>query len=91
MSFTPLFDTWQVQFGTSTDVEEVQQLLSGVADMSVAMTAFADSMDAKTAFVASCQGQVCKTIVLSTPVLLMLNHAFHMFYVGLMPLPLQST
>ena len=86
MSLTLWFDTWQIQFGTSAHVEEVQQLLSGVADMSVAMTAFADGMHANTAFVASCQGQVCKSIVLSSPVLLMPNYAFHTCYDGPMPL-----
>ncbi|KAL0028967.1 hypothetical protein WJX77_008705 [Trebouxia sp. C0004] len=73
-----LLEDFQVQSATRAHVEGVQDLLTGVADMSVTMTTFTHGVEANSAYVVSCQSQVIgmATIQPFTD-LSQLQHSFH--------------
>ncbi len=48
----------QVQLGTKAHVEDVQELLVGVTDMAATQAAFTAGVEANSAYVVCCQGQV---------------------------------
>ena len=49
---------FQVQPGDRADLQGVEELLTGTADMAPSMAAFTAAMEANSAFVMSCEGQV---------------------------------